>query len=238
MALVAACATVGPAASSAANFRDFSSRSAGATTRLTTPQPCSVCGVVEAPGHHELARPRRAGALGHPLGAAHQRRDADHLLDQAELHARPPTAGRRPATAPGPRSGTGRAATPASAAAGPRARGRGASRRSVSAAADCASRPSKTWTSTPAENTSPSARMSSARGRSAAARATPSSTSAISCRVPQIEGPVIDDDLGDVSVYVVTRAQWLSGSGARSVTRGAGASLSGAPVQATRSPRW
>ena len=41
-------------------------------------------GVVERAGHHELARPRRTGALGQALGAAHRRGQADDGLDQAE----------------------------------------------------------------------------------------------------------------------------------------------------------
>ena len=42
-------------------------------------------GVVEAAGHHELARPRRTGALGHPLRAAGAGGEPDDGLDEAEL---------------------------------------------------------------------------------------------------------------------------------------------------------
>ena len=38
----------------------------------------------EAAAHHQLARPGRAGTLGHALGPAHERRDPDHDLHQAE----------------------------------------------------------------------------------------------------------------------------------------------------------
>ena len=105
----------------------------------------------------------RAGALGHPLRAAHQRGDPHHLLDQAEARAL-----RRPQQVARERQlEAGRQAQPVHH--GDRRERQVLDRvgeleqRAVSAGAG-ASSPSKTCTSTPAENTSPSARISSARG--------------------------------------------------------------------------
>ena len=85
--LVAAWASVGPLASLRASSRERSSNSASGQTVLTTPQSRSVLGGVQVAGHDELARPRRAGALGEPLRAAHRRRQPDAHLHQAELRA-------------------------------------------------------------------------------------------------------------------------------------------------------
>ena len=85
--MVAAWATVGPAASSARELHPLLEQLVGRQDAVDDAPVEHLLGVVEAAGHHELPRPGGAGALGHALDAAAERGQSDDPLDEAELGA-------------------------------------------------------------------------------------------------------------------------------------------------------